>query len=104
MPRNDREYCTMDTCPVSASIYGYIPSLGWNAFPLAIAAICCVAQLGMGIKFKTWSYMVAVTIGCFLEAIGEFSPYPCYMDHKLLWMGANVPRIRRQDRPSQQRL
>lgn len=72
MPEHDghRYYCTKETCPVSASIYGYYPSLGWNAFPLAIAAIACIAQLGLGIKYKTWSYMVAMTIGCFLEAIG----------------------------------
>jgi hypothetical protein len=79
MPTNEqgRYYCTKETCPVSDSIYGYYPSLGWNAFPLAIAALCCLLQVGMGIKWKTWSYMVAVTIGCFLEAIGMcFLPLP----------------------------
>lgn len=47
-------------CPVEASIYGYYPSLGANAFFVAIFAICLVANVYFGIRYKTWTYMTAM--------------------------------------------
>lgn len=45
-------------CPVQASLYGYYPSLPWNAYFVAFFALCCILNLGLGIRYKTWTYMV----------------------------------------------
>lgn len=57
-------------CPVEASIYGYYPNLGANAFFIAFFAVCFLVNLGLGFRYKTWTYMVALTLGCLTEAIG----------------------------------
>lgn len=57
-------------CPVEASVYGYFPSLGANAFFLAFFAVCFFVNLFLGVRHRTWSYMIAVCLGCLTEAIG----------------------------------
>ena len=61
-------------CPVEFTIYGYYPSLAANAFFLAIFALCLGLQFGFGIKYKTWTYMVALVFGSFAEALGMLIP------------------------------
>ena len=48
----------------------YIPNLGANAFYLTWFAVAAVAQIGLGIKFRTWGYMAAMIGGCALEIVG----------------------------------
>jgi hypothetical protein len=64
--------CTAVTpeCPVEISIYGYYPSVPANAFFLAWFAVLCVGSAGLGVWFRTWTYAVAVSLGCMTEAIG----------------------------------
>ncbi|KAL2402415.1 Efflux pump himE [Exophiala dermatitidis] len=57
-------------CPVEASIYGYYPNLGANAFFVAFFATCFFLNLGLGFRYKTWTYMVALSLGCLTETIG----------------------------------
>merc|ERR1711939_442754 len=57
-------------CPVEDSVYGYFPSIGANAFFLGFFALFCVLNLGLGFRYKTWSYMVALSFGCLTETIG----------------------------------
>lgn len=57
-------------CPVEATIYGYYPTLGGNAFFCAVFALCLIANLVLGIRYKTWTYMIALGFGCLGEAIG----------------------------------
>ncbi|KAF2262754.1 RTA1-domain-containing protein [Lojkania enalia] len=57
-------------CPVEGTVYGYYPSLGWNAFFAAVFGLCCLLQVGLGIRYKTWSFMIAVGLGCAGELIG----------------------------------
>lgn len=58
-------------CPVEFTIYGYYPNLGANAFFLAIFALCFGVQLCLGIRYKTWTYFIALVLGCLAEAIGR---------------------------------
>lgn len=80
LPPNDYsvQNCTVDSiyCPVEFTIYGYYPNLGANAFFCALFAICCIIQLGAGIKYKTWTYLIAMFFGCLGEAVGESSLPP----------------------------
>ncbi|CAN9349523.1 unnamed protein product [Alternaria alternata] len=57
-------------CPVFATLYGYRPNLGANAFLCALFAILCIATLVIGVLSKTWTYTAALAIGTFLEAAG----------------------------------
>jgi hypothetical protein len=61
-------------CPVEATIYGYYPSLPANAFFLAWFGALLIIQAFQGIKYKTWTFMIAMTLGCLGEAIGTFHP------------------------------
>ncbi|KAF2167825.1 hypothetical protein M409DRAFT_21972 [Zasmidium cellare ATCC 36951] len=65
-------------CPVEFSVLEYRPSLGANAFFLAIFALCAILQLIFGIKWKTWTFCFALTCGCILEFVG-------YIGRVLLW-------------------
>ena len=57
-------------CPVSASIYGYYPNLGANAFFCAFFGVALVANLVLGVRYKTWTFMIALSLGCLAESIG----------------------------------
>ncbi|KIW06110.1 uncharacterized protein PV09_03277 [Verruconis gallopava] len=59
------------SCPVENSIYGYAPSLVWSALFLGIFAVSTIAHTVQGIRYKTWSFMIAMTIGGLCEAVGE---------------------------------
>lgn len=57
-------------CPVEASIYGYYPSLPGNAFFVAIFALLTLANFVLGLRFRTYTYTIAMTVGCFGETVG----------------------------------
>lgn len=61
-------------CPVDQTIYGYYPNMGANAFFLALFAVLCAVNVAQGIKYKTWTYMIALALGSLTEAIGT-SPF-----------------------------
>ena len=62
--------CTLETCDLSMASFLYIPTLPGNAIFAAIFGIYLVAQIFLGIKHKTWGYMVAMVMGLVLEVIG----------------------------------
>lgn len=45
-------------CTIEGTLYGYEPNIGANAFFAAFFGICLLIQLVLGIKYKTWTYMV----------------------------------------------
>lgn len=57
-------------CTIEGTLYGYYPSLGANAFFAAFFALCFIVQLVLGIRYKTWTYMIALCLGCAGEAVG----------------------------------
>ncbi|KAL8723978.1 MAG: hypothetical protein Q9166_008199 [cf. Caloplaca sp. 2 TL-2023] len=59
-----------DFCVVSQTIYGYRPNLGATSFFIAIFAACMGIQLLQGIRWRTWWYMAAMTVGCLGEVVG----------------------------------
>ena len=59
-----------NVCLVEYSIYGYYPSLNANVFFLALFIILLFAQIWLGVCWKTWAYMIAMALGCLVEAIG----------------------------------
>ena len=68
---NEPWLCTYATCPVS--IFGqlhYIPSLAGNVFYLAVFVVALLVQIGLGIRYRTWGYLVAMVGGTGLEIVG----------------------------------
>lgn len=59
-----------ESCPVSASTYGYSPNLAGNIILLVVFAACTIAQLALGLKYRLRAFTFAVTLGCAGEAIG----------------------------------
>jgi hypothetical protein len=45
-------------CTIDGTLYGYYPSIGANGFFAAFFGLCLLIQLGLGIRYKTWTYMV----------------------------------------------
>jgi len=67
------QLCTkvsLPNCPVQRTVYGYYPSLSANAFFCAWFGVFLLLNLILGIRYKTWTYMLALTLGCLTEIIG----------------------------------
>ncbi|KAF2805476.1 sphingoid long-chain base transporter RSB1 [Mytilinidion resinicola] len=62
--------CTSDTCPISASVYGYNPSIAANGIFCALFAISFFLHIFQGVKWKSWSFLISMAIGVFGEAVG----------------------------------
>ncbi|THV48040.1 hypothetical protein BGAL_0271g00060 [Botrytis galanthina] len=59
-----------DECPVSATPFGYAPSLPANATLLAIFCIVTIAQLIQGFRYQTWGFTATFILGSLCEVIG----------------------------------
>lgn len=57
-------------CPVQLTTYGYYPNLSVNSFFAALFGLLCVLQLLFGSLRRTWTYLIALVIGTFGEAVG----------------------------------
>jgi hypothetical protein len=62
--------CTLQTCDLSLASFLYLPNKPGNALFAALFAAMILAQLFLGIKYKTWGYMGAMVLGMILEVIG----------------------------------
>ena len=57
-------------CPVELTTYGYYPNAGASYFFIIVFGVCCIAQLGLGFRYKTYPFMIAAVLGTFGEAVG----------------------------------
>ena len=77
-------------CPVESSIYGYYPSLPGNAFLLAWFLVLLLVNTILGIRYRKWSYMVALDLGCISEIIGYIGRIILYynpqLSHYTFWL------------------
>ena len=72
MPSHNSSDCQSISinCPVQKTVYGYYPSLGANAFFCAFFSLCLAINFIFGIRYRTWTYMIAMTLGCLAQVIG----------------------------------
>jgi hypothetical protein len=71
MPQNiNVDTCTLSTCPIEYGFVHYDPSLGGNAFFLAVFALILLIQVGQCIKYRTWSFSGSMFGGLVLEIVG----------------------------------
>lgn len=59
-----------DVCKIKYTIYGYYPSFPTNSFFLALFTTLLGANLFLGLRFKTWTFTLALVCGCLVEAVG----------------------------------
>jgi hypothetical protein len=75
MSRSQRAFCrdigqVTPECPVELTTYGYYPNLTVNAFFVALFGLLCISQIGIGTLRRTWTYMLAMVLATFGEAVG----------------------------------
>lgn len=66
----DPKLCTLDTCPIEYAQITYTPSLGGNVAFAIILGLLMAAQLGLGVRYKTWGFMAGMIGGLGLEVVG----------------------------------
>jgi hypothetical protein len=66
----DISTCTVTTCPIECGQVVYIPTLSGNAAYAGIFGAILVAQLGLGILYRTWGFLIGMTCGLLLEIVG----------------------------------
>lgn len=64
--------CTVDTCPVSASVYGYYPNKPVTLILIVLFGISMILHIYQAIKSRSWTFLVALGVGCFGESVGEY--------------------------------
>ncbi|KAH8883783.1 putative RTA1 domain protein [Thozetella sp. PMI_491] len=75
--------CTLELCPIEAAQLPYAPNLAGNVLYLGIFGTCLVGNLALGLWFRTWGYLVAMSLGTLLEVLGyvgrvqmHYNPFP----------------------------
>ncbi|KAM5349809.1 hypothetical protein ACJ41O_006314 [Fusarium nematophilum] len=68
----DPPFCTKISpeCPIEYTVYGYRPNLWANGFFAVFFGICFVVHIWLGIRFRTRSYTIALTLGCLGQVLG----------------------------------
>ncbi|KAF2094125.1 putative RTA1 domain protein [Rhizodiscina lignyota] len=62
--------CTLKIYPVFFAQLPYAPNLAGNVLYLSIFAFCLALNLSLGFWYRTWGYLVGMSIGCLLEVLG----------------------------------
>jgi len=66
----DSSLCTLETCDLSMASFLYLPTIAGNGIYAGIFGLLILGQLWLGIKHKTWGYMIAMLMGLVLEVVG----------------------------------
>lgn len=69
----DTANCTLRTCPVQTTVYGYRPTLPGSATLIALYGLCALIQSFLGVRYRSWFYMAAMDLGCITEILGYAS-------------------------------
>ncbi|KAH6971178.1 RTA1 like protein-domain-containing protein [Ilyonectria sp. MPI-CAGE-AT-0026] len=62
--------CTLDTCPLEYSVYGYRPSLAANILFVVLFALAGILHIFLGLRWRTWFFMVCMVLGCLNAVMG----------------------------------
>jgi hypothetical protein len=64
------DVCTLETCCLAQSPFNYRPTYGGNLFFTVFFAVFILPQLGLGISYRTWGFMVGMICCLILEVLG----------------------------------
>lgn len=62
--------CTLDLCPIEWSVYQYRPSLASSIAFIVLYALALLLHVYLGVRWRTWGYMVFMIHGCVFALIG----------------------------------
>lgn len=62
--------CTLALCDPKLGVYQYRPSIAANSVFLALYAIALITHIILGLKWRTYGYLFAMSCGCISEVIG----------------------------------
>ena len=62
--------CTLELCPLEASVYQYRPSLPANIAFLGLFGLAMVVHIFLGIRWKSWWFTICMLCGCLIEIAG----------------------------------
>ncbi|KAF4466955.1 phospholipid-translocating ATPase [Fusarium albosuccineum] len=62
--------CTLDLCPLEASLLRYRPNIPANVVFIAVFGVSMAVHAFQGVKSKTWGFMASMLAGCVLEILG----------------------------------
>lgn len=68
--------CTLQTCDLSLASFLYLPTVAGNAIYAGIFGLYVLIQLYLGIKHKTWGYMIAMILGLVYPPPRTQFPFP----------------------------
>lgn len=69
--KNFRDSCTLETCPLSLSYWGYRPSLPANALFIGIFGLSTLLFIVQGaLSGRFLGFTIAMVCGCALEVVG----------------------------------
>ena len=80
-----------EACPVEFTIYGFLPNLGASWFFCIFFGIAFGFQFLQGLKWKNWTFMIALVWGCIAECVGMLGSLTNSVPVRL----TIVPRLRR---------
>lgn len=80
----DQALCSLSTCDFTLAAFDYRASLPGNAFYATIFGIFLIMNIYLGMRHKTWGYMIAMCVGLVGEIIG-------YVGRILLWQNPFDP-------------
>ena len=66
----DKHDCNNDICSIEYGEITYLPSLGGNIAYLAIFSILLAIHLIIGIRRRTWTFLIGIACGLVLEIVG----------------------------------
>lgn len=69
-PLQNISNCTVGKCPLSCAQVEYLPTLVGNVLYGVAFGLLALAQLALGIKYRTWGFMVGMICGLVLEVVG----------------------------------
>ncbi len=67
IPQSD---CILDTCCLEQATVDYVVNIAGNAVYLAIFSLLLLIQLGLGIPYHTWGFLIGRSCGTILEILG----------------------------------
>jgi hypothetical protein len=62
--------CTLDICPIDASVYGYRPDIVTNSVFVGFYAVCGILHTYLGFRFQKWFFTGCMVISCTSIVIG----------------------------------
>lgn len=62
--------CTLEVCPLEASLLRYRPSVPVNGAFIGLFALAMIIHTIQGLRSKNWGFMASMIGGCLLEIVG----------------------------------